>query len=398
MKLESFGEQKGKIREIDTKNPESQKNIEVMKIPEIVFEEDCGAQIFSLIRKAREPEWGETKTEIARETVEYFKENPLGKELKDYLNYLKENGFDEETLYNMALIYKHAERQEAMFDIAKRYKPHIKIPSSEWSKITENFIDELEEFDKSFFSSDLGKKFKSQTENDIQERIKKSEETKKLVRDLIAFFKPDAKTTTTKKLNYMPTDFLYKKNSGRNFRFGNEQLITSHIENVDNQKHEFLHGVINPIVDKLKDVLTIEQKEKISKLAREGLKKDYGENYYSLLCEELIRTFNDVVEKEETPYFENFKIKVENLKENQFQEHLQKDNKFKEGCRGLSIENPEQLKEKVQLFFDNFVKNPLREIIFEIYQKYSRVKDEPSINFENFFLSNFVEFLNKKIK
>lgn len=50
---------------------------EVLKTPEIVIQEEKGAQLFSLLLKAENPKWGETETPLAKETVEYFKNNPI---------------------------------------------------------------------------------------------------------------------------------------------------------------------------------------------------------------------------------------------------------------------------------------------------------------------------------
>ncbi len=49
--------------------------------------------------------------------------------------------------------------------------------------------------------------------------------------------------------------------------------MISHIDNIDNQDHEFSHSIINPIVEKLSQQLTDEQKESVSKLASEKLRQ-----------------------------------------------------------------------------------------------------------------------------
>lgn len=59
---------------------------EVMQTPEIVVQKEKGAQLFSVLLKAQNPEWGETKTPLAKETVKYFKENPLNSEILEVVN------------------------------------------------------------------------------------------------------------------------------------------------------------------------------------------------------------------------------------------------------------------------------------------------------------------------
>ncbi len=100
-------------------------------------------------------------------------------------------------------------------------------------------------------------------------------------------------------MTILPTDFLYHKESGTLFQFGDEIMIRSHIDNPDNLEHEFLHSVINPIVDKLAEKLSEEKKQKISRIGSYKLRveENYGNGFYSLLCEEFIRTYNDVLQR-----------------------------------------------------------------------------------------------------
>lgn len=90
------------------KEPEKKSaDFEVMKTPEIVTQEERGAQLFSLLLKADNPKWGETETPLAIETAEYFKNNPLSSDILKTINEFYDQGVDEETLYNMALAYHH---------------------------------------------------------------------------------------------------------------------------------------------------------------------------------------------------------------------------------------------------------------------------------------------------
>jgi len=328
----------------ELKEPEKKENVfEVMKIPEIVIREEKGAQLFSLLLKAENPGWGETETPLAKETADYFRDNPLSQEILKTIRDFHEQGVDEETLYNLALTYQRPERIEKVFELAAKYKPHVKNPHEVYKK----FMAILESFDQTFSVSPLAAKFDTEIRRDKDERSKRLEETRKRIKGLIDFFKPYSKTTNVQRLNFVPTDPLYRVNSGRNFSaFPGEQIIISHIDNVDNQAHEFCHGIINPIVEKLSRQLTYGQKEKISQLASEKLKQDYGAGFYSLLCEELIRTYNNI---------------------------------FKKG------EEPQGIK-----------KNQLRGLVFELYQEYSNRKDKESENFERFILAKFSDKVEKR--
>jgi len=317
--------------------PTQKESFEIMKTPEIVVQGEKGVQLFSLILKAEDPSKGETETPLAKETSEYFKDNPLDPEILKTIKEIREQGVDKESAYNAALTYQHPERIDGLFEMVAKHKPNVKNPQEMQQKI----LTLLDAFDKSFSSSPLAKKFADEEERDKNKRLGKIEETKEWVEDIIAFFKPDSETTKIQKLSFIPTDPLSKVDSGKAFRiFPGEQIIMSHVDNVENQKHEFLHGIINPIVDKLSLKLTEEEKENISRLARERLKHDYGENYYSLLCEEFIRT-----------YLQTYK-----------QDHL---------LRTRDIEE-----------------NKLRVLIFEFYKEYESRTDRNE-NFEQFVLDKF---------
>ncbi|HQG58764.1 MAG TPA: hypothetical protein PLM44_02965, partial [bacterium] len=365
-----------KPKEREKKEP----TFEVMKTPEIVVQEEKGAQLFSLLLKAENSNWGETETPLSKETVKYFRDNPISPEILKTIKNFHEGGIDEETLYNFALTYQHPERVEKVLEMVEKYKPNVKNPQEVYQKV----LTLLEHFDQTFSTSPLAEKFSAEIERDRNERLQRIEETKKRIEKLIDFFKPDSKTTNVKKISFVPTDPLYKKNSGRAFSvFPGEQIIISHIDNVDNQDHEFCHAIINPIVEKLSQQLTDEQKEKISQLASEKLKQDYGDDHFSLLCEEFIRTYNDVFKRGEKPQtYEDFVQKISSITEDQFQKFLADSQNLRARCEQLEIKTIEDLKNKSQEYFEKFEKNQLRESIFKLYQEYCSRPNKEVENFE----------------
>ena len=372
-----------KPKEREKKEP----TFEVMKTPEIVVQEEKGAQLFSLLLKAENSNWGETETPLSKETVKYFRDNPISPEILKTIKNFHEGGIDEETLYNFALTYQHPERVEKVLEMVEKYKPNVKNPQEVYQKV----LTLLEHFDQTFSTSPLAEKFSAEIERDRNERLQRIEETKKRIEKLIDFFKPDSKTTNVKKINFVPTDPLYKKNSGRAFSvFPGEQIIISHIDNVDNQDHEFCHAIINPIVEKLSQQLTDEQKEKISQLASEKLKQDYGDDHFSLLCEEFIRTYNDVFKRGEKPQtYEDFVQKISSITEDQFQKFLADSQNLRARCEQLEIKTIEDFKNKSREYFEKFEKNQLRELIFKLYQEYCSRPNKEVENFEEFVLEKF---------
>ncbi len=369
------------------KEPEKREALfEVMKMPKIVIQEEKGSQLLSLLLKAGNLEWGETETPLARETADYFRNSPLDPEILKTIKDFYAEGVDEEALHNIALTYRHPERVESILEMAAKYKSHVKNPQEVHKKV----LALLESFEQTFSSSPLAEKFAAEIERDKSERLKRLGETKKRIESLIDFFKPDSKTTNVQKLSLVPTDPLYKANSGRNFTLPGEQIIISHIDNVDNQDHEFSHSIINPIVEKLSQQLTDEQKGKISKLASGKLKQDYGDGHFSLLCEEFIRTYNDVLKKgEKLQSYEDFVRKISDISEEQFQKFFAESKGFKARCTELGIVTIEDFKNKSREYFERFEKNQLRNLIFEIYQEYINRPNKEAENFENFVLAKF---------
>lgn len=366
---------------------------EVMKTPEIVIQREKGAQLFSLLLKAENPNWGETETALATETTDYFKDNPLSSEIIGAIRNFHKQEVDEETLYNLALTYQHPERAEKVLEMAAKYKPHIKNPQ----EVHQKLLEILGTLDQTFSNSPLAEKFATELESDRNERLNRLEETKQRIEALIDFFKPDSKTTDLQKISFVPTDPLYRKNSGRAFSaFPGEHIIISHIDNIDKQDHEFSHSIINPIVEKLSEELTDEQKERVSKLASEKLRQDYGKGHFSLLCEEFIRTYNDVLKKGEMPEtYEDFVQKVSEITEDQFQKGLSESSNFQQRCENLGIATIDDFREKSEEYFEKFEKNPLRNLVFEFYQEYERRPNKESENFEQFVLSKFSNKLSQ---
>jgi len=109
-----------------------------------------------------------------------------------------------------------------------------------------------------------------------------------------------------------------------------------------------------------------------------------------LLCEEFIRTYNDVLKKGEKPQtYEDFVRRISSVSEEQFQKFLAQSESLKARCKELGIKTIEDFKNKSQEYFERFEKNQLRDLIFEIYQEYLNRPNKGSENFEQFILAKF---------
>lgn len=379
-----------KLHNIDY-SPEEKKDsdFEVLKTPEISICEEREAQLLSFILKAKYPEWGNNNTPLANDVKKYFLENPLNLEVSKFLDEIRavqDGGVDEEALYILALTYGHPERNNKALETLKKHKSYIKNPQ----ELQQKLFDTLDLFKQSFSLSPLSEKLDIEIEKDKKARGETINQTKARIENLITFFKPDSKTTSIRKISLMTTDPLDKVDTGGAFIFGEELVLKTHIDNPDNLEHEFSHSMINPIVEKLSQQLTDQQKEKISNIANEKLKQDYGEGFFSLLCEEFIRTYNDVFKKgEKLQTYETFVQKISSINEEQFQKFLTQSKSLKTRCEKLEITTIKDFKDKSQEYFEKFEKNPLRDLIFEIYQEYSNRSNKETGNFEKFILTKF---------
>jgi hypothetical protein len=334
---------------------------EVIDIPDIQVKEEKGVSLLSLALKAHNKS-------------------------------LEESGVDEETLYNIALTYNHPEREQALYDFISKHKDYIDDPKELRNKI----IELLSDTDDSL-TEEVKAELQEAPAEDIKKRQENLEATKKRIENLIDFFKPNPDSTIVQYITILPTGILDKKESGNSYNFGNELIIRSHIDNPKNLDHEFLHSIINPIVDKLTEKLSEEQRKKIVDSASHNLKVEqrYGEDYYSLLAEEFIRTYNDVIQNNESPIsLGDFVEKINRISEGDFEKNYNKSEKFKKRCEELGIKNAKDLKRVSSEYYEKFEKNELREIIFNFYQDYIKEKEvDEEINFEKFAS---VEF-NKRI-
>ncbi len=374
---------------------------ERMPMPEILAKEEKGQTLLSILLRGYKYDFGSHDHKLSRKIDNFFAKNPLDKKSMEFLKKLRAlqyDGIDGETLFNIALTYENENRVKDLHEFLVKYKK-LQNPDA----IRENLLTIIKNLKKTL-PQDLIDEYNKATRKDIEKRKKSIEEPKQRIEKLIDFFKPKAKTTKIKKVILLPTNFLMPEKSGVAFIFGDNLYISSHINNPHNLEHEFLHCVINPIVDKLSKKLTEKEKQKISNLASYELKaktedgsQGYGDDYYSLLCEEFIRTYNDVFQYNKKPIsYEDFMQAIEGVSSEQFETYLENKESFKKQCSKLGIKTFDDFKKKSREYFNAFKKNDLRNIIFEFYQNFAKEKEKnPNITFEDFVLKNFKDVLSK---
>lgn len=191
---------------------------------------------------------------------------------------------NKEVLEWLALTFEHPEREEEIFSLIQKYKEFVQDPRQLQGQLLELLNQEKKDVAENNLEISLGKEL-------FSIRIEK----------IIDYFNPKQLLSLFKKVIVIKSDNIVSEQSGFSVNINGELLIFSHSKNLDNFDHEFMHGFINPIVEKLGKKLSEAQKNRIIELASEKYKNlgDYGEDWFSLLVEEIIRVYNIYIKKEE---------------------------------------------------------------------------------------------------
>lgn len=318
----------------------------LLPLPEIIIGQEKGIHIMSLMLKAYDSLWGNNDHKLAEATKEYFDNNALDEEIRrslDGLRILKEGGVDEETLLNLALSYSHPERSEDILAYLEDAKDIDNL-----LEVQKNVLYLMEKFQEKTVANPgflaLENKFDDETQKDMRERVEKLGDCKEELVSVMDFFRPKGSTTEINKIKILPTNFLYREDSGKAFVADNQIEIMVSLKGFEKGgqwTHEFLHSVINPITDKLSEKLTDDEVAKIIELSAIKLKKRYGENM-SLLNESFIRTYVNFFQKKSGSYgYEYFKNVVAQISEESFDKEFNVNREFRENCIALGISNLE---------------------------------------------------------
>jgi hypothetical protein len=255
---------------------------------------------------------------------------------------------DEEAAFWIALAFGHPELEAKLIEQFKKYKPHIANPESIF-----RVASPLLEKSSVYPFGEIG-----DTVQDPEARVDK----------LFSYFKPKQ---APKRIIVVPADNLTSATSGRSWRLGENGYVVSHSTNPYNFDHETAHLIINPIVEGLGDILSEEAKKRILTMGAEKLQEKYGDDWYPMLCEELINTYKECVESNEAPEtFESFQKKIQSISEEDFNKTLQLKDEG-EKLRQMGIKTKPELLDGAREYYDRYVRNQLRDSLYEIYQEYN---------------------------
>jgi hypothetical protein len=261
-------------------------------------------------------------------------------------------GGDEEAAFWSALAFGHSEREQELIEQFKKYKPHIADPEGVFRA-----------------AGPLLEKSSAYPSEEVGDAVQNPEAR---VDKLFAYFKPNR---APERIVVVPSDCLTSATSGRSWRLGKNGYVISHSTNPDNFDHETTHLIINPMVEELGDILSDEAKKKILAMGAEKLQEKYGDDWYPMLCEELINTYKECVEENETPEtFEGFQRKIQSISDEDFNKALQSEDAGKK-LREVGIKTKSELLERAREYYDRYVKNQLRDSLYKVYEAYRGSND-----------------------
>jgi hypothetical protein len=287
---------------------------------------------------------------------------------------------DDEILHWFSLTYQHPERTDVIQEQIEKYKSHV----PETGQLQDEVHKVLEQRDRAEGET-------PRPDEQIEKWEGLREEVQgRLVKDL-SFFRAES----SKRVVLVPADNLIKKDEGRSFDLGDELVIMSHTENLDNLEHEFLHSIINPSVERAMDQLSEDEIAKINSLAGPKLKQDYGEFPMSLLNEELIRTYNDYYKKGVTPRsLEEFKQNLTEMEEEQFAEDSKNNASLRKRLESLGVESLADLQQKADEYYEAYEKDEFRDRSYEFIKKYeASAEEDEDLTFDSYLSENISELI-----
>lgn len=279
---------------------------------------------------------------------------------------------DEEMLNMFAFAHNHPEFTDEILEQVKKYKSHIKESPHETFERVGKILEGMEESSPVEEEAQrLAKEWEGKTK-EVAERTSRS----------VEYFRSHSTVDRVVLVSIENDEY-----SGRSFRVGGEAIIMSNPDNLDNVDHEFLHCILNPVIEDAYNKLSPKEQERLVELSGAKLRQDYGEYPLSLLNEEVIRTYNDFVKMNRSPATKTeFLENVSKLSPKDFEKERKGNESFQTRLAKLKIDSFDKFKERAGEYFDMFERDELRERTFTFYKGYADAAEaDQGVTFERYF-------------
>lgn len=385
--------------------PKIENKPEIEKQPQLKFEVAPveavrGLTELTVLRRINDSSWGKD-SDIDKE-IDNLSEDEKEENKKSFNNLMAIAKSNEEALELAAVTKgKSAETREGALKYLIQYKGFEKEEAEEFLQRSSDLLDEMSQRYPKIIEI-----LNEKTELDRREKEKISEQIKKYLDEAVDFLNPKSETTRMLNAHLLPNDPV-KPIGGRGLRMGEEIYIIlimpessglknlSALENltpVGITVHEFLHGIINPITEKIK--LNEQQEGRVLDLVSFRLRKtqSYKGNASNLLNESLIRAYPLQSIGGRQISLENFRKQTDIMTEELFQE--MKTNVERSGLL-IKSKTLEAFKEsELEIFYNKYLKDELADRISDFYKNYMAEKErQADITFEDYFIKNYKELL-----
>lgn len=368
---------------------EQEKAEQDMPMPGVSVAYERGPAVFSLMDEVLQQDVeAPAGHAIAGRVQDSLALKPVTDEFRKELKSVYED-YDSETRLRLSFALGHPERMEEIRRGLLADKPELagREAGFEW------FIHLLQEFAQRY--GDLERDVRQLAEQDIKQRMEALPELTQRLVEAKEFFNPARGSASVEHVVVLPTDPLQSEKSGVNVEIGPTTYISSHRDNIDNQTHEFLHSLVNPMVARLN--LSDQQKRNVTDLTSRRLRveQEYGDDFFPLLCETFIRTYVDRFSKRDpVPMMDSFGERVQSVTEEEFKQGMD-DERERQRFESIDIHSLEQFKDGGwKTYFERFISDPLGERVYTLYTRYAETKQlAPGTRFEDFLKRHIGELL-----
>ncbi len=357
--------------------------VELMVMPEIRSGISYGYFWYTFLQKAVNPNWDiftKEKNNFSEQIENFFLNHPIESALLQRWQEFYEK-IDMEIAGWFALAIDHPNILPSILETCLKHKEHKNLNKENASELFEEFKAILNEFRAK--NSDLESVLKFKEDNLEANNLL---EEKEMLAECLEYFKPKKQTSNLRSVIFLTDNDLIKNNTGWGFRADDKGYIVSHKNNRNNQRHEFLHFLINPIIEKIE--FSEEEKKKIIEMAGQKMvvELNYGENATSLLNEALIRVFNEI-KSNNYKTFQDYLEKIAKLSEEKFGQ-IKIDEA--EVLAKLNIKTLGDFKERATDIYYARITSTLNEKVYQLYLDYDQLrKNNFDLTFEDYFLENY---------
>jgi len=329
----------------------------------------------------------QTFSKISQKTKNYFKTYGLEPQMKQFLDLIftqYRNTIGEQTLGYISLLYQHPQREKSVKGFIKNEKQQVFLS---YQKIKNKELKAIASFHSSLLKTHFFLDWLEKLATlDIKRKNTKIPEIKRIINNDLTFL--GIKKPIIQKIIITPLNLYPFQAASLVYILDKEIIIVSSEKFYPEViEHEFLHLLMNPLAKRFLQKFP-KMANPIAGLSSLARKETYGENPLYLLQEELIYSYLNFKKRKSLNY-ENFLKSLPFKNEKQFQEARKNNSLFRKKCERLKINSFKNFLTKSLDYYQIFLKNQLKEILYQFYKSFKKEKTtNPDLDFSHYLLNN----------